>query len=149
MEDALDNIASNQTSQNKVLWQFWGRFEEDLKKNKVVNSGVFGTDSRTINIGKTTYVVRHAKYGPVIENKSKREFISLTYYLSEIKKTSSLESITEFDIIFLTSLPKKCGNLGIVYYGPYGFYTKQNGFNKKLGVEKIIEAVGLNETSHQ
>jgi DNA topoisomerase I len=149
MEDALDNIASNQTSQNKVLWQFWGRFEEDLKKNKVVNSGVFGTDSRTINIGKTTYVVRHAKYGPVIENKSKREFISLTYYLSEIKKTSSLESITEFDIIFLTSLPKKCGNLGIVYYGPYGFYTKQNGFNKKLGVEKIIEAAGLNVTSHQ
>jgi DNA topoisomerase I len=136
MEDALDNISSKQTSQSDVLSRFWGKFEEDLKKNATVATGC-----KTIKLGKITYVIRHAKYGAVIENKSKRQFISLTYYLDEIKKTKSLDSITDKDVLFLTSLPKEVDKIGMLCYGPYGFYTKRNGFNKKMSPDDVSSLI--------
>lgn len=136
MEAALDSIASSQTNSDKVLWTFWDKFKGDLKEQHVDknpnNPNSSTSVSREVTIKKNKYIIRTAKYGPVIEHKSKKEFISLTPYMKYIKKSDSLDGIDDNDVCFLTSLPYDINKTTKLCYGAYGFYLKQNGFSKRI-----------------
>ena len=135
MEEALDNIANSQTNSDRVLWTFWDKFKGDLKVQNIdrkESRSNQNSAAREVTVKKTKYIIRTAKYGPVIEHKSKKEFISLTPYMKSIKNSDNLEAIDENDVCFLTSLPYDINKTTKLCYGAYGFYLKQNGFSKNI-----------------
>lgn len=113
--------------------------ESPPKKETVVKKE---KESKAIRIGDKKYIVRNAKYGPVIEYDSMcKTYVSLIPYLKMRSKT--LADITAQDIKFLTDFPREVGKIDRkkfeLYYGPYGFYGKYDNKNIKLSYKLVNE----------
>lgn len=140
MEEDLDRIANGDTEKQRVLDTFWKKFSDDIASTTQSLAGTpkqqLIKESYDFTVDGEKYIVRYARYGPVIEYRvsSEKKFIGLKPYMKMFKK--DLLDINESDIRLLKSLPKQ---IAIVYsepmlfvYGPYGFYAKHNDKNVKL-----------------
>lgn len=145
VEKNLDEIAKGKKTLNQVMNTFYKDFSKSIKdaKNKLpkntkgnINTSKkikLETYSNNFKINNVEYIVRIAKYGPVIQfkNNEKNSYISLVPYLKNTGK--SIEDINKKDINLLISLPKVIGkykNKDVkLLYARYGFYLENNGKN--------------------
>lgn len=129
LETKLDQIANGEETYDQIVRKFHGfimqrtnlptKTKGEKKHLKVFN--------KTININKCDYIIREAKFGPVIQYKNKDEskdiYVNLKPYL-QMKKTT-IDKINTKDIEFLLSFPKKILNgKYIIDYKSYGFFVK-------------------------
>ena len=134
MEDDLDEISNGRKNLKQVMSKFYQPFVKECEKLKVERgkkTKIEGTNNE-FNIKGKTYIVRNARYGPVIQQD--KTFISLTQFLKDTDK--SIEDINEKDIKLLTSLPKKVDSNKTLMYGRYGFYFTFEKEDKTLRVYK-------------
>ena len=157
VEEDLDKIASG----NKTLLNIMNPFYKDFSKlviaaknknknnkNDKNNKITLNTFSNEIKIKDTNYIIRVAKYGPVIQfNDAKQEkpkYISLVPYLKA--STKDIKDIDKKDIKLLTSLPMIIGTYNKndvkLLYARYGFYL-QNG-TKNASIFKQYNNLILN-----
>ena len=139
MEKDIDEIAEGKMTKLKVLTKFWKKFNEDVESvRKIKDKKVaLKTEEKEIDVKGVKYVVRMAKYGPVLQfafekpNAKAKTFIPLKGYLKLVKKGYS--DIGESDVEFLTSLPKDVGKVAgksvVLTLGPFGLYLKYDGKN--------------------
>lgn len=152
MEADLDNIATGNKSRLHVLNTFWKQFGKDVAAQEKSSEKKVKLDSQnvTYTIDGKDYIVRLAKYGPVIQYKDEetnsKRYINLKPFLKYHKK--EFTDISEDDIIYLMSMPKPVGKYNgkvvEVWYGPYGFYLKHDGANIKLPY-KLVLRFAVNE----
>jgi len=135
MEKTLDNIANGEIDDKMVLWNFWKKFKNDINKCPSHYNEERKTNQFIIN--DNTYIVRKAKYGPVIECTNPKKFINLTAYMNLFKK--ELSTINKEDIKLLTSLPKQINDETKLSYGTYGFYTTSNNRNQNLTKTELLK----------
>jgi len=145
IEKDLDKIALGEKTLLNTLKPFYKDFDKLIvaAKNKNNEKGSnnnkikLETYSNEIKIKNINYIIRIAKYGPVIqytdlENKEKSKYISLVPYLKQTNK--NIENINKKDIELLVSLPKVIGtykNIDVnLLYARYGFYLQ---YGKKYG----------------
>jgi DNA topoisomerase-1 len=99
MEDSLDKIATNQVNYIEFLSNFYGPFKTDYDKVlSTIDKNTkpsFKQDGVKHMYKDTEYLVREARYGPVIEYKENNtsKFIPLKYHLKYTKK-----KLSEIDI---------------------------------------------------
>ena len=87
---------------------------------------------RVVSINKIDYIVRDAKYGPVIEIcGDTRKFVGLAPYMDACKKT--VDDIDESDISLLVMLPLEIKGY-CVKYARYGFFVTDQKTNKSLNI---------------
>lgn len=135
MENDLDKIAEGQKDKLSVLNLFWKHFEEDLKKQGGIKEKkqVLQAKSNEVEINGIKYIVRIAKYGPVIQYDGNK-YINLKPYLLLVRKQYT--DIDENDISFLVNLPRVIAQYNNkpmnLVYGPYGLYIKYNNTNKSI-----------------
>lgn len=151
MEGDLDRIASGEKKKIEVLNNFWAVFGKDIKEYEGVkyDKVLLKTESLQYSIGGKDYIVRLAKYGPVIEfdnekgSEKKKTYITLKPYLKYFRK--ELNDITEEDILYILSFPKTLVNISgsdfVVVYGPYGFYGKYKGNNIRIPQWTIMNII--------
>jgi hypothetical protein len=151
MEADLDKIAEGEKSKSMVLGGFWNVLKNDLA---MVDKGpgrgkkqVLKSESYEHTVGDIRYLLRNARYGPVIEwqEGDKKSYISLKAFMTFMKK--GMEDVDAQDIALLVSLPKKIAKIRgsdfMLAYGPYGFYGKWQERNIKLPyktIKSILEA---------
>lgn len=156
MEEDLDKIADGNKNKLDVLNTFWSVFEKDLNivKSKVTkNKTTLQTNSLSFNIDNQEYIVRLAKFGPVIEFKDngQKHYIGLQQYLKFLNKKYT--DINENDIAFMLKMPiilrGKYNEKVKCMFGPYGMYIKsEQNTNHKIpayAVHKIIDSQGYLE----
>ena len=149
MENDLDEIAEGTKKKTAVLNMFWKNFNEDVLKQEASNKAnakdkkvVLETKNAAVDVDGKDYIVRLAKYGPVIQYDGNK-YINLKPYLLLTKKQYT--EVTENDIRFLTSLPRDIAKVNgkqvTLAYGQYGLYLKYDGKNvsilKKLAISII------------
>jgi hypothetical protein len=131
---------------------FWEKFNGDLslidngpKEKKIV----LKTEQTEIDVDGQKYIVRLAKFGPVLQfikpgaisktnSKGKDEpiytYIPLTGYLLLLKRQYLVRD--ENDIEFLTTLPRELMKIKNVHVmltiGPFGLYLKYDGKNVSI-----------------
>jgi len=149
MENDLDKIAEGAKKKLDVLNVFWSKFHGDLDKQDGTvkeKKVALKTESNEINVDGQNYMIRVAKFGPVIQYikpgalpkvnaKGKEEptynYIPLKGYLQLVKK--GYTDIGEEDIRFLTNLPRELikikGDPVNLTMGPFGLYLKYKGKN--------------------
>jgi DNA topoisomerase-1 len=144
MEEDLDKIANGDTSRNHVLSTFWKTFSIDVEKVESIKKAAkvkLQNEELKYNIDGKEYIVRVAKYGPVVQYKHGEDtkYIDIKSYLKYTNK--SYTSITEEDVIFLSNLPQKVAIIKgvpvMLTAGPYGLYFKYNGNNVKIPLKFI------------
>lgn len=144
MEEDLDKIAHGDTSRNHVLNAFWKTFSVDVEKVESIKKAAkvkLQNEELKYFIDGKEYIVRVAKYGPVVQYKQGEDtkYIDIKSYLKYTNK--SYTSITEADITFLSNLPQKVaivkGVPVMLTAGPYGLYFKYNGNNIKIPLKFI------------
>lgn len=138
MESDLDQIACGDKKRLDVLKTFWKQFNKDLVKQDNIpyeKKTKLQTQHNDIMVDGKSYVVRIAKYGPVVQY-DVNKYINLKPYLLLVRKQYT--EINEDDLRFLTSMPKDLlkvdGYMASLSYGPYGLYLKYNGSN--VGITK-------------
>jgi DNA topoisomerase-1 len=140
IEEKLDEIADAKLTKLKFLTLFYKNFMTILDKVKIEKSDKVDLKNNSFKnefmIGKINYIIREAKYGPVIETiiDEKKEYINIKAYLAIVKK--NIEDINETDIKYIIQFPKNIGkingNIVSLVIGPYGFYLKHNDKNIKI-----------------
>ena len=137
METTLDHVASGddpRASYLRVMRDFYPAFSERAAKITRQKGPKVALDasSRTMKNG---MIVRVGQYGPLIENKTpssgQPQFYSLKPYLKMTNTT--LEDITDEDVAFVTSFPRKVGPYTI-RLGRYGFYVSKAGSDRTLTI---------------
>lgn len=121
MENDLDTIAKGGKKYVDIMNAFYGPFNKKCQSIKFEKTNL-DNDNKIFKINGNEYIVRNARYGPVIQLDKK--FYSLKPYMNDTKKT--LQQITKEDIQLIISMPKKIHNFEIKY-GRYGFYTDDKG----------------------
>ena len=135
MESDLDAIAKGEKKLSNVMQTFYDPFMSEYNKHSHLQKKdriSIETQQKNFKIGGKPYVVRNARYGPVIQQD--KTFISLKAYLLDTKK--NLNDVNEFDIKFLSSLPQKINSTVTLNYGRYGFYFQEIDSNKSRRVYK-------------
>jgi DNA topoisomerase I len=139
LEADLDRIASGDTPYLASMKTFYKMFMESLSQVTLPGRGNKTTLQQAtvepITVNGIEYIVRGARYGPVIEykdsaNKNKSSYINLSPYLKATKK--GMEDITEDDIRFMTALPIALTRDIYIKYGSYGFYITDGTKNKTI-----------------
>jgi DNA topoisomerase I len=139
LEADLDRIASGETPYLASMKTFYARFMESLSKVALPGRGDKKTLQQAtvepITVNGVEYIVRGARYGPVIEykdtpNANKSSYINLSPFLKATKK--GMEDITEEDVKFLTSLPVTLTKEVSIKYGSYGLYITDGTKNKTI-----------------
>lgn len=123
MESDLDDIAKGKKKLSDVMGAFYGPFIAQHQKHSRLekrDKKELVTEKKNFSIGGKSYVVRNARYGPVIQRD--KSYISLKAYLLDTKK--NLEDIDEKDVKFLSSLPRSVRKNITLNYGRYGFYLQ-------------------------
>lgn len=146
MEADLDKIAEGDKKKLDVLNIFWNVFKKDLSKFDTFKEKkvLLKTESMSYNINGKDYILRIAKYGPVIEYQgdTKKVFINLKPFMKHYRK--ELTDVTQEDVEFILSLPKVLCNVDkkpfMFVYGPYGFYGKYDDRNIKIPL-KLLNAI--------
>lgn len=154
MEADLDKIAEGSKSKLEMLRTFWKQFSKDVSKvseeTAKTKKTELKTESKTIRFEGTEYIIRLAKYGPVIEysENGEKRYISLKPFLKLVRK--ELLDITEEDVDILTRTPIYIGLIDgkkvYLAYGPYGFYAKMENMNVTLPqwtIKKFLETKEL------
>lgn len=152
MEADLDNIANGNKTRLYVLTTFWKQFGKDVaaQEGSVDKKVKLDSQNLSYNIDGVDYIVRLAKYGPVIEYKdlenNTKRYINLKPFLKYHKK--EFTDVSENDIKYIMSMPRQVGRYNDkvieVWYGPYGFYLKYDGSNVKLPY-KLVMRFATNE----
>lgn len=149
METDLDQIAEGDKKKLDVLKTFWKQFGGDVAiEVKIKQQKVVKAKTKSISFGGTDYIIRIAKYGPVIEymKKDEKKFIGLTHYLKYVKKEYT--DIDTNDIKFMKSIPihieGENGEKGTIENGPYGMYMKSAKGNHKIPYKHIQTIISNN-----
>lgn len=155
MESDLDKIALGEKNKESILNIFWKKFNNDLSKytDKIqsVDKINVRTENRTYKINGNIYIIRQAKYGPVIEYKDNNQtkYINLKSYMQLTKK--QISDIDKNDIELLLNTPIDMGKIdninAYLTYGPYGFYIKYNNLNINLPYKTTINFIKNKELS--
>jgi DNA topoisomerase-1 len=139
IENNFDKIAEGNKNLLNTMKTFYKNFAILTKAVNIDKKSKIKLESYStnININKIDYIIRIAKYGPVIQysenidNKENKKYISLVPYLKETNK--EIEDINKKDIKLITSLPlnigKIKGNDVILKYARYGFYLSMGNKN--------------------
>lgn len=143
MESDLDKIAEGDKKKIDVLNIFWNVFKTDLSKFDTFKEKktLLKTESISHTINNKEYILRIAKYGPVIEHQvdSKKTFINLKPFMKHYRK--ELSDISKEDVEFILSLPKELRIIDkkpfMFVYGPYGFYGKYDNRNIKIPIRLL------------
>ncbi len=144
MEDDLDKIAEHKTTRTHVLGTFWKTFGADVERVEQVKKEAkikIKNEELKYNIDGKEYIVRVAKYGPVVQytQGENTKYIDIKSYLKYTNK--SYTNINEQDIKFLANLPKKVaevkGKPVMLTSGPYGLYFKYDNNNVKIPLKFI------------
>ena len=154
MENDLDSIADGDKKRLEVLSMFWDSFKKDLNATKAQpvaasSKKMLKTEEKTLQYGGKSYIIRIAKYGPVIqfEETGQKKYINIKSYLTLTKK--EYLDINEEDIRFMTSLPKQVlkykSKPVMLVSGPYGLYLKYE--DKNLSITKGLTHNLLNSVS--
>lgn len=146
LECDLDLIAEGEKRRLDVLNLFWNKFGKDVaKEGGDIRKGAktqLKAQSNNILVDDVNYIVREAKYGPVIEF-GEKQYIGLTQYLKYVKK--SYLDINENDIRFLTKFPimktDSSGKKVTFHLGPYGLYMKSESGNHKIPYKVILDFI--------
>jgi DNA topoisomerase I len=137
MEEQLDSVADGDMEEREVLNRFWtklsaslGPFEEKTKGGKsgsqIPTKKIQLEQSKNeIIVDGKAYIVRMAKYGPVIQSDDK--YWGLKHFLKYAKKAYT--DITEADIRFVAGFPYALPMQAELMMGPYGVYVKKDGEN--------------------
>ena len=132
MESDLDKIASAEKSYTESIGSFLTYIEKACPRNTSSDKVVLNGFSKEFKLNGREYIVRHAKYGPVIECKEPKQFYTLAPFLKNTKR--NIESIVQDDIELITSMPLVVENRYTVRYGRYGFYIEDSSTQKTLNV---------------
>ena len=132
MESDLDKIASAEKTYTESIKAFLIYIEKACPHNASSDKVVLNGYSKEFKWNGLDYVVRHAKYGPVIECKEPKQFYTLTPFLKNTKR--AIESIVQQDIELITSMPLVLENQYTIRYGRYGFYIEDSSTQKTLNV---------------
>ena len=111
---------------------FVNTFDDVVNSMKKQTKQKMNSSSNTFSIGNKEYIVRVARYGPVIQHD--KSFIDLKAYLHDTNK--QIDDINNDDIKLLLSLPKQILKDRELCYGRYGFYVKCLDTDKTLRVYK-------------
>ena len=149
VEESLDKIAIGNKTLLNTMTPFYKDFSKLISSAKNNNKATKGskennkikleTYSKEFNFNKNKYIIRIAKYGPVIQysdlkDKTKSKYISLVPYLKASNKT--IEDINKKDITLLLSLPKIIGTYKStdvkLLYARYGFYLQHGTKNGSI-----------------
>lgn len=150
MEEDLDKIADGEVAKTHVLSTFWKSFGKDVKvleDQKKTEKQKLQSEQKSFNINGTEYIIRVAKYGPVIQyqHKDETKYIDIKSYLKYIGK--SYTDISPEDVSFLVSLPQKIAKVDghdlFLVSGPYGLYFKHNGENIKIPLKTIRKLINV------
>lgn len=148
MEEQLDSIAEGEQRDLDVLKLFWENFTERMntydawkaaqgkaakgsrKKDTLPHPDGGGKikleqSKSTFEIDGKTYIVRLAKYGPVIQQD--KTYWNLKPYLAAKKK--GYMDVTEDDVRFAIGFPYRLPLQAELYLGPYGAYVKKDDEN--------------------
>jgi DNA topoisomerase I len=143
MEADLDKIASGSAQFFDTIKAFDDELERCILEYKLnpPNTSKVATQSLSIEVDGTTYVLRKTRFGPVIQYSSNRQngksntvYVDLRSYMAATR-TTSIEQIPANDITFLASLPMVLPNVAeetILHYGRYGFYVERNGKRRAI-----------------
>lgn len=152
MEEDLDKIAEGNVSKSDVLTVFWKTFGQDVERiesQKKMEKVKVENQHLTYKIGSIEYIVRLAKYGPVIQFQQGEhtKYIDIKSYLKYTNM--SYTNVTEEDIKFLTSLPRKIAHVKdkdlLLVAGPYGLYFKHGDENVKIPLKVIKKLLNPDE----
>lgn len=144
MEEQLDSIADGEQRDQDVLNLFWENFTERMltydawkaaqikaakaSRKKDPNGGgkiKLEQSKSTFTIDGKPYIVRLAKYGPVIQQDT--TYWNLKPYLAAKKK--GYMDVTEDDVRFAIGFPYRLPLQAELYLGPYGAYVKKDEEN--------------------
>jgi DNA topoisomerase-1 len=135
MEEALDKISNKNATKLDTLNAFYNRLKPVLDNEMQKNNQ--STTDKT-NFKKETGILK-TKFGYAYYNADTNKYTNIESYLKWKKIT--VKELTERDIKFLSSLPKKIGDYTI-NIGQYGLYLKDRKDNNiKLDKNKWEDAV--------
>jgi DNA topoisomerase-1 len=132
MEADLDKIASADKTYVELVRAFIQFIEKTCLRNIASDRVVLNGFTKEFSLNGLKYIVRNAKYGPVIECKDPKKFYTLKPFLQHTKRT--IESITHEDIDLIISMPVVIENRYTIRYGRYGFYVEDTVSKKTLNV---------------
>lgn len=129
MEEELDKVSRNEMTKEQLLSAFYEPFEHSINNATIEKNTEISNKNNNIikDFGDTQLI--NTRYGPSLFIKNTKKYISITPYIDWKKKT--LDEITDEDVIFLTSLPKKYNDIN-VEYGRYGLYLSYNSKNYRF-----------------
>lgn len=169
MEGELDEISRGERNKRDALGAFYGDFhvciqsqmklmkESNTKDNRAPQRDSEEEKNHRMKVLRSWEKLHcdavETKYGTALYDVKKKKFISITPYLEWKGKT--LESMSEEDVRFLRSFPKKIGgSTRSIELGPYGLYVKDGKKNitmpKELWItvqDGTITAEQLNQLS--
>ena len=125
METAMDKICDKQISKTFVLNDFYNNHIYPLVSKAISHDSV----KKEMKTG-----IIKTKYGYCYYNALTKKFTNIEPYLKWKKIT--VKELTENDIRFLSSLPKKLDDGKFLHIGPYGLYLKDQNKNVKLDKNK-------------
>ena len=145
MEQHLDEIAEHKDTRKKVLNKFSKEFYPVLEKEmKLIKKEKRPKEkltheffSNTIKYKNIDYIIRDAKYGPVIQYDNGGEkpiYLNLKSYLKWKRK--DLKDIELIDVKYILKFPIELGTYkkkkAKIVFGPFGFYMKHGDDNCKI-----------------
>lgn len=127
MESALDNISNRIITKALVLDEFY--------KNHLLPISVTMNTNPKTSKEKATGIVK-TKYGYCYYNSDEKKYLNIESYLNW--RGLSVDKLSEQDIRFLSSLPKRLEDGTQLFLGQYGLYIKDQNKNIKLDKSKWI-----------
>ena len=125
MEEALDKISNKETTKIDTLNAFY------MKLKPVIDENIMSKIKKD-TVKNETGVLK-TKYGYAYYNAESNKYTNIESYLKW--KNITADKLSNKDIKFIASLPKKINEYHTVHIGQYGIYLKDNN-NKNIKVEK-------------
>ena len=131
MESDLDRIATNEKQYMSLVKPFVEFLKTKCDSICKSSKTPLSIEEKTFNLNNQLYVVREAKFGPVIEHKETKTFYGLNPYLDLSKK--ELKNIDKNDVKLIIKTPITYKHY-IIKYARYGFYVTNNETNKSENI---------------
>lgn len=131
MESDLDRIASNEKNYMSLVKPFVEFLKTKCDKVSKTAKTQLSVEAKEFTIHGQLYVVREARFGPVIEHKESKTFYGLKPYLDLSKK--ELKNIDQSDIKLIINTPITFEKYTIKY-ARYGFYATDNDTKKSENI---------------